>query len=90
MANASPFQQGEFDNDEYEDHKLVHSNNFNNRSQLTSNQEETNSTYGSKSYMPSRIMLHNIVKEGLITKEALVGEIMENKTINIVKETLAH
>ncbi|KAF8546244.1 P-loop containing nucleoside triphosphate hydrolase protein [Imleria badia] len=60
VANASPFQCGEFPNDnKYEDRKPFHSDNFDNRSRLTSNWEETNSNYGSESYAPSRNMFQN-------------------------------
>ncbi|KAG6377243.1 hypothetical protein JVT61DRAFT_1298 [Boletus reticuloceps] len=62
---------------------------FDNQSRLTSNQEETNSNYGSESYAPSRNMFRNADKEGLVAKEALAGEIMENETTEVVKETSA-
>ncbi|KAI9573831.1 hypothetical protein HD554DRAFT_2034985 [Boletus coccyginus] len=64
MANASPFQCGEFYDDEDKDDKLF--------------------------YVPSRNMFQDIDKEGLIAKEALAGEIMENKMIKIIKETSAY
>ncbi|KAF8439408.1 hypothetical protein L210DRAFT_3673100 [Boletus edulis BED1] len=89
MANASPFQHGNLYEDDYEDCKSFRSDDFNNRSRLTSNWEETNSNYGSKSYAPSRNMFQNADKEGLIAKEALAGEIMENETTEVVKETSA-
>ena len=57
------------------------------RSQLTSNQEDTNSNYGSKSYTPSQNMFQNVDKEGLMAKEALAGEIMENEMMEVIKET---
>jgi chitin synthase len=87
MANA---QRGDFYNDEYEDRKLFHSDDFDNWSRLTSNWEETNSNYGSESYAPSRNMFQNVDKEGLITREALAGDIMENETTKVVKEMSAH
>jgi len=34
-------------------------------------------------------MFQNVDKEGLFAKEALAGEIMENETTEVVKETLA-
>ena len=89
MANASQFQCGEFYGNEYEDHKSFRSDDFDNRSRLTSNRKESNSKYGPESHAPSRNMLQNIDKEGLITKEALAGEIMENESTKVVKETLA-
>ena len=89
VGNASPFQRGEFYDDEYEDRKSFRSDDFDNRSRLTSNREETNSNYGSESYAPSRNMFQNADKEGLMAKEALAGEIMENETTEVVKETSA-
>ena len=90
MANASSFQRRDFYNDEYEGRKSFHSDDFDNQSQLTSNREETNSDYGSESYALSRNMFQNVDKEGLIAqKEALAGEIMENETTEVVKETSA-
>ena len=78
-----------YDN-EYEGCKSFHSDDFDNQSQLTSNREETNSDYGSESYALSRNMFQNVDKEGLIAqKEALAGEIMENETTEVVKETSA-
>ena len=59
------------------------------RSRLTSNQEDTNSNYGSESYAPSRNMFQNADKEGLMAKEALVGEIMENEMTEVIMETSA-
>ncbi|KAF8121277.1 P-loop containing nucleoside triphosphate hydrolase protein [Boletus edulis] len=52
-------------------------------------EDQTNSNYGSESYAPSRNMFQNADKEGLIAKEALAGEIMENETTGVVKETSA-
>ncbi|KAG6370849.1 P-loop containing nucleoside triphosphate hydrolase protein [Boletus reticuloceps] len=89
VANASPFQRGNLYDDDYEDRKSFLSDDFNNRSRLSSNREETNSNYGSESYAPSRNMFQNTDKEGLIAKEALAGEIMESETTKVVKETLA-
>ncbi|KAI9568500.1 P-loop containing nucleoside triphosphate hydrolase protein [Boletus coccyginus] len=84
-----PFQRGDFYDDEFEDRKSFRSDDFDNRSRLTSNREETNSNYGSESYAPSRNMFQNADKEGLVAKEALAGEIMENETTEVVKETSA-
>lgn len=86
VANA---QRGDLYDDEYEDRKSFRSDDFDNRSRLTSNREETNSNYGSESYAPSRNMFQNADKEGLMAKEALAGEIMENETTEVVKETSA-
>ncbi|KAF8428889.1 P-loop containing nucleoside triphosphate hydrolase protein [Boletus edulis BED1] len=54
-------------------------------------EDQTNSNYGSESYAPSRNMFQNADKEGLIAKEALpvAGEIMENETIEVIKEMSA-
>ncbi|KAF8124432.1 chitin synthase-domain-containing protein [Boletus edulis] len=60
VANASPFQRGNLYEDDYEDRKPLRSDDFDNRGRLTSNREETNSNYGSKSYAPSRNMFQNI------------------------------
>jgi hypothetical protein len=73
VANASPFQRGNLYDDDYEDRKSFRSDDFDNRSRLASNREETNSNYGSESYAPSRNMFQNADKEGLIAKEALGG-----------------
>ncbi|KAF8439427.1 hypothetical protein L210DRAFT_858136 [Boletus edulis BED1] len=89
VANASPFQCGNLYDNDYKDCKSFCSDDFNNWSRLTSNREETNSNYGSKSYAPSRNMFQNADKEGLIAKEALVGEIMESEMTKAIKETLA-
>ncbi|KAG9310142.1 glycosyltransferase family 2 protein [Chiua virens] len=89
VDNASPFQRGDIYDDEYEDRKSFRSDDFDNRSRLTSNREETTSNYGSDSYAPSRNMFQNADKQGLITKEALAGEIMENETTEVIKETSA-
>ena len=59
------------------------------RSQLTSNQEDTNPNYSSKSYAPSQNMFQNADKEGLMVKEALAGKIMENEMMEVIKETSA-
>ncbi|KAF8119292.1 chitin synthase-domain-containing protein [Boletus edulis] len=91
VVYASPFQRGNLYDDDYEDHKSFRSDDFDNRSRLTSNREETSSNYGPESYAPYRNMFQNADKEGLpvIAKEALAGEIMENETTEVVKETLA-
>ena len=57
------------------------------RSRLTSNQEDTNSNYGSKSYTPSWNVFQNTDKKGLMAKEALAGKIMENEITEVIKET---
>ncbi|KAF9232203.1 P-loop containing nucleoside triphosphate hydrolase protein [Melanogaster broomeanus] len=69
--------------------KTFRSEDFDARSRLTSNRDESNSNYGTESYAPSRNMFQNADKEGLMVKEALAGEIMENETTEVVKETSA-
>ena len=89
VANASPFQRADFYDDEYEDRKSFRSDDFDNRSRLTSNRDDTASNYGSDSYAPSRNMFQNADKEALVAKETLAGEIMENETTEVMKETSA-
>ncbi|KAF9237204.1 hypothetical protein BU15DRAFT_63271, partial [Melanogaster broomeanus] len=74
---------------EYDERKTFRSEDFDARSRLTSNRDESNSNYGTESYAPSRNMFQNADKEGLMVKEALAGEIMENETTEVVKETSA-
>ncbi|KAF9231756.1 hypothetical protein BU15DRAFT_82008 [Melanogaster broomeanus] len=74
---------------EYDERKSFRSDDFDARSRLTSNRDESNSNYGTESYAPSRNMFQDADKEGLIVKEALAGEIMENETTEVVKETSA-
>jgi hypothetical protein len=71
MTSASPFRHGDFYDDEYEECKLFRSDGFDNRSQLTSNQEEITLQLRFDSYALPRNMFQNVDKEGLITKEAL-------------------
>ncbi|KIJ64935.1 glycosyltransferase family 2 protein [Hydnomerulius pinastri MD-312] len=89
VNNASPFQRGDHYDDEYDERKSFRSDDFDNRSRLTSNRDDSNSNYGTESYAPSRNMFQNADKEGLMAKEALAGEIMENETTEVVKETSA-
>ncbi|KAF9235745.1 P-loop containing nucleoside triphosphate hydrolase protein [Melanogaster broomeanus] len=89
VSNASPFQRADLYDDEYDERKSFRSDDFDARSRLTSNRDESNSNYGTESYAPSRNMFQNADKEGLMVKEALAGEIMENETTEVVKETSA-
>ncbi|KAI6013105.1 P-loop containing nucleoside triphosphate hydrolase protein [Pisolithus microcarpus] len=56
------------------------------RSQLTGDQDDSNSNYGTESYPPSNMFQH-VDKEGLMAKDPLPGETMEGETTEIVKET---
>ncbi|KAI6019144.1 glycosyltransferase family 2 protein [Pisolithus marmoratus] len=75
--------------EEYDEAKTVRSDEFDGRSRLTSDRDDSNSNYGTESYAPSRNMFHNVDKEGLMQKEALPGEILEGETTEIIKETSA-
>ncbi|KAF9225027.1 glycosyltransferase family 2 protein [Gyrodon lividus] len=89
VGNSSPFQRADLYDDEYDERKSFRSDDFDNRSRLTSNRDDSNSNYGTESYAPSRNMFQNADKEGLMAKEALAGEIMENETTEVVKESSA-
>ncbi|KAG1722688.1 glycosyltransferase family 2 protein [Suillus paluster] len=89
VSNASPFQRADLYDDEYDERKSFRSDDFDNRSRLTSNRDDSNSNYGTESYAPSRNMFQNADKEGLMVKEALPGEIGDSETTEIVKETSA-
>ncbi|KAF8836252.1 glycosyltransferase family 2 protein [Paxillus ammoniavirescens] len=89
VGNASQFQRGDLYDDEYDERKSFRSDDFDTRSRLTSNRDDSNSNYGTESYAPSRNMFQNADKEGLMAKEALAGEIMEGETTEVVKESSA-
>ncbi|KAI6023105.1 P-loop containing nucleoside triphosphate hydrolase protein [Pisolithus microcarpus] len=72
--------------EEYDEAKMVQSDGFNGRSQLTGDQDDSNSNYGTESYPPSNMFQH-VDKEGLMAKDLLPRETMEGKTTEIVKET---
>ncbi|KAG1818874.1 glycosyltransferase family 2 protein [Suillus variegatus] len=89
VSNASPFQRADLYDDEYDEHKSFRSDDFDNRSRLTSNRDDSNSNYGTESYAPSRNMFQNADKEGLMVKEALPGEIGDSETTEVLKESSA-
>ncbi|KAH7883110.1 glycosyltransferase family 2 protein [Phlebopus sp. FC_14] len=89
VNNAASFHRGDAYDDEYDERRSFRSDDFDNRSRLTSNRDDSNSNYGTESYAPSRNMFQNADKEGLMAKEALAGEIMENETTEVVKESSA-
>ncbi|KIM78732.1 glycosyltransferase family 2 protein [Piloderma croceum F 1598] len=90
VANASPFQRADLYNDNYEDHKSFRSKDYDGRSRYITHWEDSISNFGTESYVPSRNMFQNADKRGLLDKEALVGEIQEGETTEVMKETSAH
>ena len=75
---------------EYEDEdKSMWSNDFDYHSHLTSDRDDSNSNYGTKSYAPSRNMFQTADKEGHVPKETLPGENLEGKTSEVVREMSA-
>lgn len=86
VANASPFQRADLYEDEYDDNRSVHSDEFD---RAGSQRDESVSNFGSESYAPSRNMFQNNDKRGLLDKEALAGEIQEGETTEVLKETSA-
>ncbi|KAF5344589.1 hypothetical protein D9758_013900 [Tetrapyrgos nigripes] len=90
VANASPFQRADLYADDPEDHRSVASDDFDNRSRLTSQHDDSTSNFGgSESYAPSRNMFQNADKKQLLDKEALAGEIQEGETTEVIKESSA-
>ncbi len=87
VSNASPFQRADMYND-YDERQSLRSDEFDGRSRLTSNRDDTMSI-GTESYAPSRNMFQNVDKKALLEKEALPGEIHEGETAEIIKETSA-
>ena len=75
--------------DEVDEDKSVWSDDFDYRSHLTSNQDNSNSNYGTESYAPSRNMFQAADKEGHIPKETLPGENLEGEAMEVVRETSA-
>ena len=87
VSNASPFQRADM-YDDYDERRSLRSEDFDARSRLTSNHEET-ASIATESYAPSRNMFQNADKKALLEKEALPGEIQEGETTEVVKETSA-
>ncbi len=73
---------------DYDERQSLRSDEFDGRSRLTSNRDDTMSI-GTESYAPSRNMFQNVDKKALLEKEALPGEIHEGETAEIIKETSA-
>lgn len=89
VANASPFQRADLYDDDYDENKSLRSEEYDGRSRFTSNRDDSVSNFGSESYAPSRNMFQNADKRGLVDKEALAGEIQENETTEVLKESAA-
>ncbi|TFK52854.1 glycosyltransferase family 2 protein [Heliocybe sulcata] len=89
VANASPFQRADIYDDEYDEHKSLRSEDFDGRSRLTSNRDDSVSNFGTESYAPSRNMFQNADRQGLMDKEALPGDIQEGETTEVLKESSA-
>lgn len=88
VSNASPFQRADLYDDDYEERKSFRSDDYDGRSRLASQHDETMSI-GTESYAPSRNMFQNADKKGLLDKEALPGEIQDGETAEVYKETSA-
>ncbi|KII91880.1 glycosyltransferase family 2 protein [Plicaturopsis crispa FD-325 SS-3] len=88
VSNAAPFQRADLYDDEYDDRKSLRSEDFDARSRLTSNRDDSVSNFGTESYAPSRNMFQNADK-GLVDKEVLPGEVQDGETAEVVKESSA-
>jgi chitin synthase len=73
--------------DEYDDHKSIRSEDFDQRTRLTSRDDA--SAMGSEAYAPSRNMFQNADHKALMDKEVLPGEVQEGETAEVYKETSA-
>lgn len=91
VAHASPFVgRGDMYQDEYDDGRSFHSEDYDGRSQFTSQRDESSSNYGgSESYAPSRNMFQNAEKKLPLDKEALPGEILEGEVAEEIRDTSA-
>jgi chitin synthase len=93
VANASPFQRADLYDGEFDERKSLRSDEFDGRSNFTSQRDESVSGYGSESYAPSRNMFQGADGKGghraLLEKEALAGEIQEGETTEVLKESSA-
>ncbi|KAJ8090565.1 hypothetical protein PM082_018122 [Marasmius tenuissimus] len=56
-------------------------------SRVTSQRDDSASNFGSESRAPSRNIFHNAEEAGLANEEALLGEVQEGETTEIVKES---
>ena len=86
MSNAAPFRG---DYEDYDENKSFREDDYDARSALTSNRDDSLSHLGSESYAPSRNMFHNTDNKVLLEKDALPGEIQEGETAEVLKESSA-
>ena len=86
VANAAPFRG---DYEDYDERKSFRDDDYDTRSALTSNRDESISHFGSESYAPSRNMFHNTENKVLMEKDVLPGEIQEGETAEVLKESSA-
>jgi chitin synthase len=86
VAHAAPVHRSEYD-DDYDDQKSMRSDDFDQRTRLTSRDDA--SAIGSESYAPSRNMFQNADHKALMDKEVLPGEVQEGETAEVIKETSA-
>lgn len=89
VSNASPFQRADLYDDDFDENKSLRSEDYDGRSRLTSQRDDTMSNFGSESYAPSRNMFQNADTKGLMEKEVLPGEIHEGETTEVLKESSA-
>jgi chitin synthase len=89
VSNASPFVRAGMYNDEFEERKSLHSEEYDGRSQFTSHRDESTSNFGTESYAPSRNMFQNADKKPLADKEALPGEIMDGEVAEEIRDSSA-
>lgn len=89
VANASPFQRADLYDDDFEENRSMRSEDFDGRSRLTSQRDDSVSNFGSESYAPSRNMFQGADKKALAEKEPLAGEIQEGETTEVLKESSA-
>lgn len=87
VANAA-FQRADLYNDEFDEQRSLHSEDYDGRSQLTSHREETSSNFGSESYAPSRNMFQNAEKNAVPGKGA-TDEILDGEVVEEVRDSSA-
>jgi chitin synthase len=86
VANAAMHGADGYD-DEYDDQKSTRSDDFDQRTRLTSRDDA--SAVGSESYAPSRNMFQTADHKALMDKEVLPGEVAEGETAEVIKESSA-
>jgi len=86
VSHAAPFRG---DYEDFDERKSFRDDDYDTRSALTSNREDSLSHLGSESYAPSRNMFHNTDNKVLLEKDALPGEIQEGETAEVLKESSA-